>query len=131
MTGAVSFDWNSLTVPNGEHTLRLRARDAADNVGLSDQVSMTVQNTDDEAPTSPTAVAGTWGRPSQVNLTWSGSTDNGAVTGYRVYRDDEPIKTLGPSARNHTESACRTSRRTPIGSPRSTRPGMRAHPVSR
>ena len=34
--GAVAFDWNSLTVPNGEHTLRLRARDAADNVGLSD-----------------------------------------------------------------------------------------------
>ena len=121
-----------MTVPNGEHTLRLRARDAADNVGLSDPVSVTVVNTDDEAPTSPTALAGTWGRPSQVALTWSGSTDNGAVTGYRVYRDDEPIKTLGPSARSHTPtSAYRTSRRTPIGSPRSTRPGTRAHPVSR
>ncbi len=48
-------------------------------------------------------LAGTWSRPSQVTLTWSGSTDNGAVTGYRVYRDDEPIKTLGPSARNHAD----------------------------
>ena len=40
--GAVSFDWNSLTVANGTHTLRLRASDEAGNVGLSDPVSVTV-----------------------------------------------------------------------------------------
>ena len=101
--GAVSFDWNTSTVANGTHTLRLRASDEAGNVGTSAQVSVTVENIDNEAPTTPTALTATWGRPSQATLTWEGSTDNGAVTGYRVYRDDDAIATLGKSARSHTD----------------------------
>jgi fibronectin type 3 domain-containing protein len=101
--GAVSLDWNSLTVANGPHTLRLRAKDAAGNIGTSDEVSVTVDNHDEEAPTTPAGLQATWGRPSQAALTWSGSTDNGAVTGYRVYRDGEAIVTLGRNARSHTD----------------------------
>ena len=103
--GAVTFDWNSASVPNGEHTLQLRARDAAGNVSTTDPLSVTVQNVDEEAPTAPTAVAGSWSKPNHVNLTWSPSTDDASVTGYRVYRDDEPIATLGPSALSHTDAA--------------------------
>ncbi len=102
--GAVSFDWNTSTVANGTHTLRLRASDEAGNVGTSAQVSVTVENTDNEAPTTPTALTATWGRPSQATLTWEGSTDNGAVTAYRVYRGDDAIVTLGKSARSHTDA---------------------------
>jgi hypothetical protein len=59
-----SFSWNSRSVPNGNHTLQLRARDAAGNTGTSGTVTVSVQNTtvDGTAPTSPTglrAVAGT------------------------------------------------------------------------
>ena len=104
VNGAVSFDWNSLTVTNGTHALRLRASDEAGNVGESAVVSVTVQNTDTEAPTPPTALAGTWNQPSQAALTWSGSSDNGAVTGYRVYRDGEELVTLGKDARSHTDT---------------------------
>ena len=102
--GGVSFDWNSLSVANGTHTLRLRASDAAGNVGQSEPVSVTVENTDEEAPTPPSALQGSWTKPSQAVLTWSGSSDNGAVTGYRVYRDDELLATLGANARSHTDT---------------------------
>ena len=71
--GAVSFDWNSLSVANGTHTLRLRASDEAGNVGQSEPVSVTVGNTDEEAPTPPAALAGDMeqaepGRPDLVGL---------------------------------------------------------------
>jgi fibronectin type 3 domain-containing protein len=102
--GAVSFDWNSLSVASGTHTLRLRASDAAGNVGQSGQVSVTVGNTDTEAPTPPPALSGTWSRPSQAALTWSGSSDNGAVTGYRIYRDDVLLATVGPNVRSHSDA---------------------------
>ncbi len=102
--GAVSFDWNSLSVANGTHALRLRASDEAGNVGQSEPVSVTVGNTDEEAPTPPSALEGTWSKPSQAALTWSGSSDNGAVTGYRVYRDDVLIASLGKDARSHTDT---------------------------
>ncbi|MDX6231088.1 MAG: glycerophosphoryl diester phosphodiesterase, partial [Nocardioidaceae bacterium] len=102
--GAVDLGWNSATVPNGTHTLQLQARDTAGNLGHSEVVSVTVQNVDEEAPTSPTAVSGTWSSPSRVALTWSGATDNAAVTGYRVYRDGVVISDLDPTARSYTDT---------------------------
>jgi fibronectin type 3 domain-containing protein len=101
--GAVTFSWNSATAPNGSHTLRLRATDPSGNVGLSAPVTVSVLNTDDEAPTTPADPGVRWARPSQNVVTWSGSTDNAAVTGYRVYRDDVPLVTLGATARSHAD----------------------------
>ncbi len=102
--GPVSFGWNSTTVANGTHTLQLRASDEAGNTGLSDEVSVTVLNpADDEAPTPPSLLTATWSRPSKVTLTWSGSSDNAAVAGYRVYRDNGVIANLGPGERSHAD----------------------------
>ena len=89
---------------NGVHTLRLRARDAAGNTALSSLVAVTVENVDAEAPTPPPGLTATWSTPSQVALGWAAASDNGAVTGYRVYRDSELIATLGPAARSHVDS---------------------------
>ena len=101
--GEVAFDWNSLTVTNGTHTLRLRAHDAAANTGLSEEVSVTTENLDEEPPTPPSGLTGTWSKPSQVSLAWSAASDNGAVSGYRVYRDGEPITDLGPTAGSYVD----------------------------
>ncbi len=101
--GAVTFAWNSLVVGNGEHSLQLRARDAAGNAALSVSVSVTVSNVDAEPPTPPAALDATWSRPSRVTLSWTGSSDNAAVTGYRVYRDGELLTSLGSSARGHLD----------------------------
>ncbi|MNM56609.1 Mannan endo-1,4-beta-mannosidase precursor [compost metagenome] len=43
--------------------------------------------TDTEAPTAPTALAGTSPTYSSVALTWGASTDNVGVTGYNVYQN--------------------------------------------
>ncbi len=46
-------------------------------------------------PTIPTGLTGTAVSATQINLSWTASTDNVAVTGYRVYRGGALITTLG------------------------------------
>src|SRR5262249_55940748 len=41
---------------------------------------------DTQAPTTPTGLGATAASSSQINLSWTASTDNVAVTGYRVER---------------------------------------------
>jgi hypothetical protein len=43
---------------------------------------------DIEAPTTPTNLSATDVSESQIDLTWTASTDDTAVVGYRIYRDD-------------------------------------------
>ena len=102
--GDVTLDWNTAAVPNGPHTVRLWARDTSGNTAVSDEVTVTVENTDSEPPTAPSGLSGTWGTPNKVTLEWSGSDDDGAVTGYRVYRDGELVTTLGPAAREYVDT---------------------------
>jgi len=75
--------------PVTTYTYRVRALDAAGNVsGQSNAASATTQATPDTtAPTTPTGLAGTALSTSRIGLSWSASTDNVAVTGYRVYRN--------------------------------------------
>ena len=58
---------------------------------------------DTQAPSAPTNLTAA---PSagQVSLAWTGSTDNVAVTGYRVIRDGAAIATVGPSTTNYTDT---------------------------
>ena len=51
--------------------------------------------TDTDAPSTPTGLSGSAFSPSQINLGWTASTDNVAVTGYRVYRNGVLLATLG------------------------------------
>lgn len=45
------------------------------------------------APTAPAGLAASAVSQSQINLTWSASTDNVGVAGYRIYRDGTAITT--------------------------------------
>ena len=68
-----TFSWNTTTVSNGSHTLQSRAYDAANNVGQSATITVTVNN----GATGPreivlyaadaTVVAGRWRRESDPN----------------------------------------------------------------
>ena len=49
---------------------------------------------DTSPPTVPTNLSATAVSPTQVNLTWSASTDNTSVTGYKVYRDGVEVATV-------------------------------------
>jgi chitodextrinase len=67
---------------------RVRAADAAGNLsGYSAiQNATTPAAPDTQPPTDPTGLSATAVSPSQINLAWTGSTDNVAVAGYRVER---------------------------------------------
>jgi len=69
------------------YAFTVKAKDAAGNVSVaSNTVSVTTLAPDVTAPTAPTLTAsGT--TSTTTNLSWSGATDNVAVTGYDVYKD--------------------------------------------
>ena len=69
------------------YNYHVRAIDAAGNLsGWSNVVGATTQAPDTQAPTAPTSLTATASSSSQINLTWTASTDNVAVTSYKVER---------------------------------------------
>jgi chitodextrinase len=79
------------------YSFRVQAFDAAGNLsGLSTSVSaITLAVLDLSAPSTPAGLAAIPVSSSRVNLSWSASSDNVAVTGYRVYRNGVFQLTLG------------------------------------
>lgn len=62
-----------------------------DNVPGNNSATGTAQ--DVTAPTTPTNLAATRTSATQINLTWTASTDNFAVAGYRIYRNGALVAT--------------------------------------
>ncbi len=85
-TGTYGFTWDASNVTSGNHVLQVQAKDAAGNVGISANVTVTVSN-DKTPPSQPTNLSATVVSATQVNLSWTGSTDNTGVTGYIIQRD--------------------------------------------
>jgi len=74
------------------YSYRVAAYDAAGNVSAqSSPASATTLDT--TAPSVPTNLNGSASSATQINLTWTASTDNVGVTGYRVYRGGTQIGT--------------------------------------
>ena len=69
----------------GRYFYKVVAEDAVPN-SSAPSASLSVVVPDLEAPSQPTSVAATMSAPGAVTVTWTGSTDNVAVAGYRVYR---------------------------------------------
>lgn len=77
--------------PLGTHSYSVTAIDAASNEsGLSNIASATVVGSSDVTPpTAPTALTATANLATgTIALSWTASTDDVAVTGYRVFRDN-------------------------------------------
>jgi fibronectin type 3 domain-containing protein len=69
------------------YSYRVRATDAAGNLSpYSNIVSSTTLSGDTTPPSAPSALTGTAGGYTQINLTWTLSTDNVGVTNYLVER---------------------------------------------
>jgi chitodextrinase len=60
------------------------------------------QSSDTTLPTAPTNLSANASSPTQVNLTWSASSDNVGVTGYQIYRDNAQIGTSSSTAYSDT-----------------------------
>jgi chitodextrinase len=68
------------------YSYRVRARDAAGNVSGYSAVASRVTYGDTQAPAAPGMLAASASSGSAINLTWTASTDNVSVTGYRIER---------------------------------------------
>ncbi len=91
-TGSYSLTMNGL---NASTTYYVRAY-ATNSAGTSygSQVSFTTSaSSDTQAPTAPTNLASSNVTSTTAALTWTASTDNIAVTGYRIYRNGSLIGT--------------------------------------
>lgn len=73
------------------YTFDVRARDGANNVGAASSGAFTTLDT--QAPSAPTALAASAPSSSTVNLSWAASTDNVAVSGYKIFRNGAQIAT--------------------------------------
>jgi beta-glucanase (GH16 family) len=93
-TGTTYQDTGLATATAYSYTVS--AYDAAGNTSAqTSAVSATTQTvaTDTQAPTVPTNLTATAASPSQVNLSWTASTDNVAVAGYKVFRAGAQVGT--------------------------------------
>jgi chitodextrinase len=82
--------------PLTTYNYRVRSADAAGNerVGSNATFKTTAVPPDPTPPSMPSSLAATAVSAGQIDLTWSASTDNVAVTGYRVFRNGTQIATV-------------------------------------
>ncbi|HVM77365.1 MAG TPA: Ig-like domain-containing protein, partial [Candidatus Paceibacterota bacterium] len=93
LSSPYTWNWTTASSTNGSHTLSAKAYDAAGNVGISATVNVTVSNPDTTPPSVPTGLGVTGTTTSTVALSWTASTDNVAVTGYKIFRNGTQIGT--------------------------------------
>src|SRR5438552_12833800 len=103
-----SVSWNTTTASNGSHTLTAVATDLLGGTWTSDPVAVTVFN-DTTPPTVPTGLTATAVSSSQINLSWTASSDNVGVSGYRVYRGGTQIATTSATSFANTGLAPSTT----------------------
>ena len=96
LSSGIVYQDTGLT-PSTTYSYNVDAIDAVGNAsGLSPAVNgMTLAAPDTIAPSTPTGLAANAVSSSQINLSWTASSDNLAVTGYRVFRDGTLLTTLG------------------------------------
>ena len=70
----------------GTFETKLRVDDSRNDDECKTNVTVRASASDTQAPTRPTNLAATAASSTQINLTWTASTDNVAVTGYQVFR---------------------------------------------
>jgi chitodextrinase len=91
-TGTTSWSVSSITLLSGTNLLTVTARDVSGN-SSTDSLTVTYSLTDTTPPSVPTNVQSTNITTSTVTLSWTASTDNTAVAGYRILRDGRWIAT--------------------------------------
>jgi chitodextrinase len=85
-TAGTTYNDTGLTASTG-YSYRVRATDAAGSLSpYSNVASATTQTSDTQPPMAPTNLAATAINGTQINLSWTASTDNVGVTGYLVER---------------------------------------------
>jgi|GEM_PF-427260 len=92
-TAPYNYQWNTISLTNGTHTVSVKAYDAAGNVGAA-TTTVTVANGDVQAPSTPANVKAVADTYAKVTISWSASTDNTAVAGYTLTRNGVIVATV-------------------------------------
>jgi chitodextrinase len=87
------------------YTYYVCAYDAANNISSnSNSASVTTPSIPDvTVPTTPTGLTASAASSTSVELSWTASTDNVGVTGYRIYRGGTQIATTSGTSYTNTE----------------------------
>src|SRR4029077_11400249 len=96
--GNVTTYSNTALAVSTNYSYRVRATDAAGNLSAYSNIS-SATTPDTTPPSAPSALTAASISATQINLSWTASTDNVAVTGYRVERCQ------GASCSNFTQVA--------------------------
>jgi chitodextrinase len=96
-----SFNNTGLT-PGTAYSFKVAARDAANNTSVQSTAFSATTTADTVAPSVPGTTTSSSQTMTSINLAWSASTDNVAVTGYRVYRNG--ILVGSPTATSYVDS---------------------------
>ncbi|MGI8995694.1 MAG: Ig-like domain-containing protein [Pyrinomonadaceae bacterium] len=89
--GVVATNGATMVAPTATTTYTLTATGAGENTTAS--VTVYVASGDVTPPSTPTNLTAQAISRSQVNLSWTSSTDDVAVAGYKIYRDGQQIAT--------------------------------------
>jgi len=100
MTAATSYSDTGLSEATS-YSYRVLAYDAGGNESAQCP-AVAISTADATAPSVPSNLQGTGASASQINLTWTASTDNVGVTGYRVYRNGSQIGTTAGASYSDT-----------------------------
>jgi chitodextrinase len=105
-TSPYAYTWDSRTVSDGSHSLTARSYDNAvpANMATSSAVNVTVDNADRTAPSTPGSLTVTSRTLNSISLSWTASTDNVGVTGYRIQRAGVTVATVGATTLTYTNS---------------------------
>jgi outer membrane protein assembly factor BamB/chitodextrinase len=89
-----SYSDSGLTASTS-YTYKVAAYDSAGNTSAQSTAASatTSAGTDTTAPTVPTGLSASAASSTQINLSWSASTDNVGVTGYKIFRGTTQIGT--------------------------------------
>ena len=86
MNGSYLFSWDSATTTDGSHRLSAQATDAAGNIGMTNDVYVTVANVSDDIPPEVTINSPANGATVSGNVTLSGyGWDDQAMAQFKLY----------------------------------------------
>jgi chitodextrinase len=110
VSGATLSYSDSGLQPSTSYSYTVDAFDAAGNHSAkSGSVSVTTTNSaDTQAPSVPGNLQAVAASSSQVNLSWSASTDNTGVTGYTIYRNGSVVTTVSGAMLSYSDSGLQT-----------------------
>ena len=106
---STSYSFTGLTCGTS-YTLGVAATDAAGNVSpVASVIAQTAPCSDTQPPSTPTGLATGSVSQSSVALSWSASTDNVAVTGYRLFLNGSQVGTTTSTSYSFAGLSCGTS----------------------